>query len=230
MRPPDPAQPVLYRATRHLLLYRLGIPVFIVVAAALVAWTTPASERSALVPYLLPAVVFLAGYVFFGRHLRAASVTKEGIVVDEVGAKHLIEWTDIDWATEIWMNPPTLVVRLKQHVPLLPSWFLLLPPRERRFGWRAQPMSEFVEERVRAARAARPELALTYGPWPSRAGLTFKVTLALLLIFAGAMALATWIYVKGIVDREGLRPGTGPPISASLEAPRAALTPGRRSS
>ena len=229
MRPPDPSQPVLYSATRQLAIYRYVLPLAVLMAIVAIAWSIPPAAREGLAPYLLPAVVFMGGLLFHGRNLRAAKITDAGVVVHEAGADYLVEWNDIDWATELWMNPPTLVVRMKPHVPLLPAWFLLLPPRERRFGWSPQPMSQFVARKAREARAARPEYGLEHGGWPSRAGLTLRVTGSFAVLFLGSLMLATWLYARGSADALPRNPGLEPPISASLQTARgpAALTPGR---
>lgn len=229
MRPPDPSQPVLFRTSRQLAIYRYVLPAAVLVALAFVAWSVPAGDRDALAPYVLPAAVFLGGLLLHGRNLRAATVTESGVVLSEGGTDYLVEWTDIDWATELWMNPPTLVVRLKPEVPLLPAWFLLLPPRERRFIWKAQPMSQFIADKAREARAGRPEHALEYGGWPSRAGLTLRVTGTFLLLFLGALALAAWLQVRHVKEELRRDRDPGPPISASLQVAGAApaLTPGR---
>ena len=229
MRPPDPSQPVLYRTSRQLAIYRYVLPLVLLLALAMFAYAIPAEARDGFAPYLLPAVVFLGGLVLHGRNLRAATVTESGIVVGEGGAEYLVEWTDIDWATELWMNPPTLVVRLKPGVPILPPWFLLLPQRERRFIWNAQPMSQFVTQKVREARAGRPEQALEYGPWPSRAGLTLRVTGSFLLLFLAAFALAAWLQVRSVKEQLRREREASPPITAALGVDRtpSALTPRR---
>ncbi len=222
MRPPDPSQPVLFRTSRQLGVYRYVLPLAFLLPVIVLAWTRQDYELDGVVPYLLPAVVFIGGLLLHGRNLRAATITEPGIVVSEGDAEYLVEWTDIDWATELWMNPPTLVIRLKAGVPILPPWFLLLPPREIRFGFRPQPMSQFVADKTREARATRPEHALEYGPWPSRAALTLRVTGAFVLLFLGALFLASWLHMRQLTeapidDRDGV-----PPISTSLDPALAA--------
>ncbi|MDP3939163.1 MAG: hypothetical protein Q8R92_13645 [Deltaproteobacteria bacterium] len=208
MRPPDPSQPVLYSPTRHLAIYRYVLPLFAVMTLGFVAWSLPAGVREILVPYLLPVAVFIGGLLLHARNLRAGTITEPGIVVSEGGADYLVEWNDIEWATELWMNPPTLVVRLKPGLPILPPWFLLLPPRERRYSWSPQPMSQFVAQKTREARAERPEPGLEHGRWPSRARLTLRVTGTFFALFVGSLMLATWLYVRELgdalpIDRHG---------------------------
>jgi len=81
---------------------------------------------------------------------------------------------------------------MKRGIPGAPDWFLLVPPRVRGFGFKAQPMSQYVVERVRDARAAQPERALEYSPWPSRLSLTLKVQGVIFVAVLGALFLSLW--------------------------------------
>jgi hypothetical protein len=159
--------------------------------------------------FLLPALVAVAPVLIQALKVRRASVTEAGVTVGERGGDILLRWTDIDWATEIWTKNPTLVVRVKRDVPGASPWFLLVPPRTRRWSWKVEPMSEYIAGRVRETRAAHPERELEYTPWPSRAGLTFKVMGALLVLLAVAILLSLWL--AGMLPTSHLG-GAGEPI------------------
>jgi hypothetical protein len=53
-------------------------------------------------------------------------------------------------------------------------------------------MSEYVAQRIRESRAAQPERALEYSPWPSRLSLTLKVQGVIFVAVITALFLALW--------------------------------------
>jgi hypothetical protein len=193
MRPPDPARPVLFPTSRALWIYRYGVPALFLGLLVCAPWIFSPAVREELSVLALPGVVLLAWLLLYSAKLRRGFVTDEGITLREAGSVLFFAWTDLDWAVELAMNPPTLVVRVKRGVPAAPLWFLLLPPRERSFRWSVQPMSEYVARQVRDARAASPERALEYTPWPSRIVLTLKVHVPFFLSILAALALSFWI-------------------------------------
>jgi hypothetical protein len=202
MRLPDPASPVLFTTSRTLWVYRYGVPAALLGILAGSPWVFPPASREELSVLAIPGVVLLAWTLLFSAKLRRGAVTEEGVRIREAGSDLFLAWTDLDWSTELAMNPPTLVVRVKRGVPAAPLWFLLLPGKARPFRWRVQPLSEYVIRRVQEARAANPERALEYTAWPSRAMLTLKVHLPFLLSLIGAFALSFWIQF-------GVLPGGG---------------------
>jgi hypothetical protein len=194
VQPPDPTKPVLFTTSRYVWFYRYGAPLLLVALFAVLLAKQPIEVPGRnLHVFLLPALLVAAPVLVQALKVRRASVTEEGVIVGEHGGDTFLRWTDIDWATEVWTKNPTLVVRVKRDVPGASSWFLLVPPRTRRWSWKAQPMSEYVAERVRETRAAHPERALQYTPWPSRAALTLKVMGAMLLLLAVAILLSLWL-------------------------------------
>ncbi len=210
MQPPDPTKPVLFTTSRNLWFYRYGAPLLLAALFVVLLVKQPIRVPGRdLHVFLLPVLVAVMPVLVQALKMRKASVTEEGIIVGERGGDLFLRWTDIDWATEIWTKNPTLVVRVKRDVPGASPWFLLVPPRTRRWSWKAQPMSEYVAKRVRETRAAHPERALEYTPWPSRAGLTFKVTGALLLLLVVAVLLSLWLAGMLPTSHPG---GAGEPI------------------
>jgi hypothetical protein len=193
MRLPDPASPVLFATSRALWVYRYGVPAGLLALLAGSPWIFSPTVREELSVLAIPGVVLLAWTLLFSGKLRRGAITEEGMTVREAGSDLFLAWTDLDWSTELAMNPPTLVVRVKRGVPAAPLWFLLLPPRERPFSWSVQPLSEYVARRVQDARAASPERALEYTAWPSRAMLTLKVHVPFFLSVVAALALSFWI-------------------------------------
>ncbi len=210
MIPQDPAKPVLFRTTRNLWWHRYGYPLTVLAIVAVVVLRLPSGT---LVRFLevtaLPAVIAIVVQLLYAFRLREASVTEEGLQLRERGSDAFVRFADLDWATEIVMKPPTLFVRTKRGVPGAPDWFLLVPPRVRGFGFRVQPMSEYVAQRIRAARAAQPERALEYSPWPSRLSLTLKVQGVIFVAVLGALFLSLWF--SGHLPLHGPQ-GPGEPI------------------
>lgn len=193
MIPPDPAKPVLFRTTRNLWWHRYGYPLTVLAILALVVLRLPSSS---LVRFLevaaFPAVIAAALQLLYAFRLREASVTEEGILLHGRGTESFVRFSDLDWATEVVMKPPTLVVRTKPGIPGQPDWFLVVPPRVRAFAFKVQPMSEYVAQRIREARAAHPDRALQYSPWPSRLALTLKVQGVIFVAVLAALFLALW--------------------------------------
>lgn len=202
MRLPDPASPVLFTTSRALWVYRYAVPAALLGLLVGGPWIFPPALREELSVLAIPGVVLLAWTLLFSAKLRRGAVTEEGVRIREAGSDLFLAWTDLDWSTELIMNPPTLVVRVKRGVPAAPLWFLLLSGKARPFRWNVQPLSEYVTRRVQEARAANPERALEYTPWPSRAMLTLKVYVPFLFSLIAAFALSFWI-------RFGVLPGGG---------------------
>ena len=193
MQAPDPAKPVLFRTTRNLWWHRYGYPLTVLaIVAVVVLRLSPGTLVRFLEVTALPAVIAIAIQLLYAFRLREAAVTEEGILLRERGTESFVRFADLDWATEVVMKPPTLVVRMKRGIPGVPDWFLLVPPRVRGFGFKAQPMSQYVVERVRDARVAQPERALEYSPWPSRLSLTLKVQGVIFVAVLGALFLSLW--------------------------------------
>jgi len=210
MHPPDPGKPVFFRTTRNLWWHRTGYPLVVLGIVALVLSRLPSPS---LVRFLevaaLPAAVAVTLQLVYAFRLRAAGVTEEGLLLRERGSESFVPFAALDWATEIVMRPPTLVVRAKRGVPGVPDWFLLVPPRVRAFGFKAQPMSEYVAGRIREARAAHPDRALEYSPWPSRLALTLKVQGVIVTAVLAALFLSLWF--SGHLPFQGPH-GSGEPI------------------
>ncbi len=202
MRLPDPASPVLFATSRSLWVYRYGVPAALLGLLAGSPWIFPPAVREELSVLAIPGVVLLAWTLLFSVKLRRGAITEEGVTIREAGSDLFLAWTDLDWTTELAMNPPTLVVRVKRGVPAAPLWFLLLPQRQRAFRWSVQPLSEYVTRRVRDARSANPERAIEHTVWPSRAMLTLKVYVPFFLSVVAALALSFWI-------QSGVLPGGG---------------------
>lgn len=210
MQPPDPTKPVLFTTSRNLWFYRYGAPLLLLALFALLLWKQPIRVPGRdLHVFLLPVLAAAAPVLLQARRVRKASVTEEGMIVGERDGDLFLRWPDIDWATEIWTKDPALVVRVKQGVSGAPPWFLLMPPRRNAFTFKVQPMSEYVAQRVREARAAHPDRALEYTPWPSRAALTFKVMGTMLLLLAVAVLLSLWLAGMLPTSHPG---GAGEPI------------------
>ena len=208
MHVPDSTKPVLFKTSRFFHLYRYGLPLLPLGALAALAFNMAPEVRSQtalLVPLML---TLLAWILFFSAKLRPGSITEEGIIFRESGTDLFLAWLDIDWATELWMNPPALVVRVKRGVPGAPLWFLMLPHRQRTMGWRVQPMSEYVAGRVKSTRAEHPDRALEYTRWPSRVALNLTVQGALILSVVAALGLSVWLHFDAIFRERPPAPGT----------------------
>jgi hypothetical protein len=207
----DPGKPVLFATGRGLWWHRYGYPAAILGILALLAARLPSHDLMRVVEIAaLPAVIAIALQAMYAGRLRETFATEQGIAVRQRDGEVFLPWMDLDWATEIMMKPPTLCVRVKRGIPGAPDWFLTVPPRARASRFRPQPMSEFVAAHIRETRAAHPERQLDYSPWPSRAGLSFKVQGLILFAFLAALLLSLWF--AGILPFHA-PPGNGSPIS-----------------
>ena len=193
MTAPDPAKPVLFRTTRNLWWHRTGYPLVVLAIVAFVLLRLPSAALTRVLEVAaLPGAIAVVLQLVYAFRLRAAGVTEEGLLVRGRGSETFVRFADLDWATEVVMKPPTLVVRTKRGVPGAPDWFLLVPPRVRGFGLKVQPLSEYVAQRIREERAAHPDRALEYSPWPSRLSLTLKVQGVIFAAVIGALFLSLW--------------------------------------